>query len=123
MFINAQKLCIKILITFLLVTSHSYVFAEEGDWIFRLRGVVISPDDSSSTVSNAGTAIAGTGVDADSNVVPELDITYMFHNNWGVELIAGISEHQVSFENSTGAAIAGLSDGQSLFDAWVLPPI
>jgi outer membrane protein W len=40
----------------------------------------------------------------------------------GVELIAGISEHQVSFENSTGAAIAGLSDGQSLFDAWVLPP-
>ncbi|HIF50299.1 MAG TPA: hypothetical protein EYQ42_01980 [Thiotrichaceae bacterium] len=83
MFINAQKLCIKILITFLLVTSHSYVFAEEGDWIFRLRGVVISPDDSSSTVSNARTAIAGTGVDADTNVVPELDITYMFHNNWG----------------------------------------
>lgn len=91
--------------------------AEQGDWLVRARGIVIHPDDSSGRVSG----IAGSGVDVDSSVVPELDVTYMFHKHWGIEVIAGIAEHTVSAEGS-GLAFAGVPNGFDLFDSWVLPP-
>ena len=96
------------------------VLAEQGDWIVRGRGIVISPNDSSGLVSAGGVGIAGTGVNVDSQAVPELDVTYMFHKHWGVELIAGIARHNVDFK--TGAPVAGLTNGLKLFDSWVLPP-
>ena len=88
--------------------------AEQGDWLVRGRGIVIYPNDDSGRVSG----IANTGVNVDSSIVPELDVTYMFHKHWGVEVIAGIAEHTVSTEG-TGL---GLPDGFDLFDSWVLPP-
>ncbi len=108
------------LLLLVLVASSMPLKAEQGDWLVRVRGIVIHPDDSSGLVSAGGVSLAGTGVDVDTQAVPELDVTYMFHRNWGVEVIAGIAKHNVSFE--TAAPIAGLTDGLDLFDTWVLPP-
>lgn len=36
-------------------------------------------------------------------MVPEIDITYMLHRNWGVELILGYSEHTVRGNEGNGA--------------------
>lgn len=101
--------------------------AEAGDWLVRLRGIAVVPTDDSGLISlHAGgtqTALAGSGVNVDSAIVPELDITYMFHKHWGIEAIAGIAKHDVSLEGP-GPALAGLglTDGFKIFDTWVLPP-
>ena len=101
-----------------LLCSCMSVSAEQGDWLVRGRGIVIHPNDDSGLISLGGSPVTNTGVNVDTNVVPELDVTYMFHRNWGVEVIAGTSIHTV---NSEGSGL-GLPNGFDLFDTWVLPP-
>ena len=101
-----------------LLCSCMSVSAEQGDWLVRGRGIVIHPNDDSGLISLGGSPATNTGVNVDTNVVPELDVTYMFHRNWGVEVIAGTSIHTV---NSEGSGL-GLPNGFDLFDTWVLPP-
>ena len=98
-------------------------FAEQGDWIIRLRGLGIIPDDSSGIISLNGAPLAGSGVSVDSQFTPELDVTYMLTRHIGIEAIAGIANHEVSLEGP-GPALTGLglSDGFEIFDSWVLPP-
>ena len=93
-----------------------YVSADQGDWLVRLRGIGIVPDDSSTTISLSGTELAGSGVEVDSAIVPELDITYMVTDHIGVEVIAGIANHDVNL-TGPGAALGGLglTDGFKLF--------
>ncbi len=112
---DLSHLLFKCTLLFLLVAP---VYADQGDWIVRARGIVIHPNDDSGLVSLGAVPIAATGVEVDTNVVPELDATYMFLNNWGVEVIAGTSIHTV---NSQGTGL-GLPQGFGLFDTWVLPP-
>lgn len=107
-----------LLISVCTFVPQAQVWAEAGDWIVRLRGIGIVPDDSSSVVSLNGAGLAGTGVSVDSQPTPELDITYMFHRHWGVEVIAGTANHDVSLEGNIGPVAAGTK----LFDTWVLPP-
>lgn len=93
-----------------------------GDWLIRLRGIVVAPHDSSGEVDvpALGGYVAGSGVVVDTDTVPELDITYMFTPNWGMELILGTSQHDV---DATGSALLGALGGTSeVIDAWVLPP-
>lgn len=93
-----------------------------GDWIVRVRGISVSPDDSSGQVDvpALGGFVPGSGVVVDSDVVPELDITYMLTPNIGVELILGTSEHNV---NATGATLVGALGGQThVIESMVLPP-
>ena len=97
-----------------ILTTSLPIQAEQGDWLVRVRGIVIHPNDSSGRISG----IANTGVEVDTQAVPELDITYMFHRNWGVEVIAGIANHNISLK---GNGLA-LPSGMDLFDTWVLPP-
>ena len=101
-----------------LLCSCASVSAEQGDWLVRARGIVIHPNDDSGLISLGGSPVTNTGVNVDTNVVPELDVTYMFHRNWGVEVIAGTSIHTV---NSEGSGLK-LPNGFDLFDTWVLPP-
>ncbi len=65
----------------------------------------------------------GSGVAVDMDIVPELDTTYMFHKNWGIEAIAGIANHNVKLKGP-GPTLSslGLSDGFKVVDTWVLPP-
>ena len=90
--------------------------AAQGDWLIRVRGINVDPNSSSSgPVSSNGTAIPGSGVTVDDDIQPELDITYMVADNWGLELILASSEHDVSGSGSLAAF-------GKILDSRVLPP-
>jgi len=95
--------------------------AEQGDWLVRLRGIAVMPQDDSGLISLNGAPLPGSGVAVDDSVVPEIDVTYMFHRHWGIEVIAGTSPHNVEVEGSALAGV-GVTDGFEIFDSWVLPP-
>lgn len=78
-------------------------------WQLRARAISVSPDEDGRTRS-AVPALNNLEVDADHAVVPELDITYFFTDNFSAELILGTSKHDMS---------AGNVD---LGSVWVLPP-
>ncbi|NVJ98181.1 MAG: OmpW family protein [Alphaproteobacteria bacterium] len=81
---------------------------DKSPWQVRFRLIDVAPDESS-TVSIGGEA------EVDSTIVPELDITYFWTDNWSTELILATSKHDVS---AVGTALGDLSLG----DTWVLPP-
>ena len=83
--------------------------AEQGDWLIRLRGLHVMP--------NEGATIdpIGGDVDIDTSIVPELDISYYFAPAWSVELILGVTPHDVMAVNT----IAGDVD---LGSVTLLPP-
>lgn len=118
---------IKTYLTILLLFVCTGSFADQGDILVRVRGIALVPDDDSGLISlsaaGTSTPLAGSGVGVDSDIVPEVDITYMLHKNWGIEVIAGIANHNVKLKGP-GPALTGLgfTDGFKIFDAWVLPP-
>lgn len=69
--------------------------ADAGDWIVRLRGVQLAPDETSQV-----TVIAGR-VDVDADEVPEIDCTYFITSNWAAELILATTRHRVTDSAST----------------------
>lgn len=74
---------------------------ERGDWLLRVGGASVNPDDSSGQVGN----IAGSGVSVDSAESLIFNITYMIRDNIGLELLAALPfTHDVY---ATGS-IAGL---------------
>jgi len=85
---------------------------EKGDWLLRMRAISVSPTDESGGIAPD---LLTSGLDPQSAIVPELDITYMATDTIGLELIAATSVHQ--FEGTGG--IAGLGD---VAEAWLLPP-
>ena len=89
---------------------------EAGDWVIRARAISVSPNDDSSAVKIAGVPVPGSGVSVDSDVVPELDFTYMLAPHWGLELILATSDHEA---DAKGAALASLG---TVVEAKVLPP-
>lgn len=87
-----------------LTTFAGAALAASGDWIVRLRGINVSPDEDASVN-------IGGDISADSAYMPEIDFTYFLTDNIAAELIAATSEHE--FRHSTAG---------NLGDAWVLPP-
>ncbi|WP_237685899.1 OmpW/AlkL family protein [Flagellimonas profundi] len=81
----------------------------DGKWQFRLRGIVISPDES------ADIEAIGGDVDISTAVVPEFDITYFFDDNWSLELILGTAKHDVE---AVGTDVGDIDLGS----VWLLPP-
>jgi len=95
-------------------------------WRIRGRVIGVVPDDSSDHIflEAGGTKTELTnGVSVDSMVVPEVDITYMFTRNIGIEAIAGMTNHDIHIDG-TDPVLAGLGvvDDMKIFDVWVLPP-
>lgn len=80
--------------------------AEDSPWLVRARVVMVVPDESASVTGLGGT------VDIDTSVIPEIDITYFFSENWAAELVLGTSNHEVT---ATPSNI-------DLGDVWLLPP-
>ncbi len=77
------------------------------DWLVRLRGIAVAPqDDDNLSAATTDTSISTT-------VVPELDLSYFFTPNIAVEAIAGITPHQVTAKGGVNA---------DLGDIWLLPP-
>ena len=66
----------------------------------RLRGIVVAPNDDSGLISlhtgGVATSLTGSGVGVNNSFTPEVDITYMFQNNWGIEIIAALTNHDVA---------------------------
>ncbi|MEM7380657.1 MAG: OmpW family outer membrane protein [Bacteroidota bacterium] len=78
-------------------------------WQFRLRGIVVSPDESASIEAIGG------DVDISTAFVPEFDITYYFTENWSAELILATAKHDVSAVSTSAGNI-------DLGEVWLLPP-
>ena len=94
----------------LLASSTTLALAQDSDWIVRGRILSISPDDESTTILDTG-----TGVTVDSATSLEVDLTYMFNESWGLEIVATYSSHDLE---TTGGALGGLDAGS----VDVLPP-
>lgn len=86
--------------------------AAQGDWLVRLRGIVVAPTEES---SNVLPGFPDGSVSVDNAIVPELDFTYFLTDNIGAELILATSPHDISGEG----ALAGLGE---IADTMVLPP-
>lgn len=84
--------------------------AASGDWIVRLRGIEIDPNDSSEQIGDTGSEVG-----VNSQFTLEIDVTYMLSRSFGLELIAATARHDLS---ATGGALAGAELGS----VKVLPP-
>lgn len=77
-----------------LTTPVDTIAYEAGDWLIRGRIININPnDDSGDLYTSVGNL--GEGVTVTEDTVPELDVTYMFNQCWGLKLILDYSEHNV----------------------------
>jgi len=102
-----------------LILMVSVAAAQAGDWKLRARLINISPDDSSSEIvvpDEFGDPInTGTTVSVDSATTLEFDVTYLFSDKLGLELIAALASHDLS----TSGGLLGGADAGSVD---VLPP-
>lgn len=78
-------------------------------WQFRLRGIVVAPNES------ADIEAIGGDVSISTAVVPELDISYFFNENWSLELILATAKHDVEAVGTSAGDI-------DLGHVWLLPP-
>jgi outer membrane protein len=83
-----------------------------GDWLVRLRGIVVAPNESSGGIQPG---IPNGKVGVGNAVMPEVDFTYMATDHIGAELIVSSTRHDI---NGRGA-ISSLGD---VGHTWVLPP-
>ncbi len=81
---------------------------ETSSWQIRIRAIDVAPEESSTT------SIGGEAR-VDSSIVPELDITYFWTENWATELILATSKHDV---RAVGTTLGDVDLGSK----WVLPP-
>ena len=82
---------------------------DTSKWQFRLRGIVVTPDESADIEAIGGDASISTAV------VPEFDISYFFNENWSLELILATAKHDVEV---VGTQVGDLDLGH----VWLLPP-
>ena len=87
-------------------------FAAQGDWLVRLRGIVVAPTENATDVLPG---FPGGSVGVENAVVPELDFTYFLTDNVGAELILATSPHDLVGEGT----LAGLGE---IGDVMALPP-
>ena len=96
----------------LCLSTAQSALAEQGDWLVRLRGIVVAPTENSSAVLPG---FPGGSVTVDNAIVPELDFTYFLTDNIGAELILATSPHDIS----GAGTLAGLGE---IADVMALPP-
>ncbi len=93
---------------------------ETGDFSMDFRIINIAPNDSSSNIFAAGTAVAGTGVEVDSQVTLDVSFNYMVTNNLALELLADIpTTHNIS---ANGLGSLSVPNGTDIIEASLLPP-
>lgn len=87
-----------------------------GDVQFKVLGTAVLPDGEIDQVNVDIVGLpAGTDTEASDNVVPTVAIEYFVSNNFSIETIAGVTQHDVD-------AISGFPAGTELVsDALLLP--
>ncbi len=102
----------------------NFAFAEEGDWVVRLRAVDISPNESSKLGKTVNKNVApvmtpSADLKVDDNIIPELDISYYITKNIAAELILALgTKHDVKISGDS----AGVIGDQNLGEVNLLPP-
>lgn len=98
-----------------------------GDFMIRLSGVGVLPQDRDSNVSITGggfsrhTPLSHTHLSTTNAAMPELTFEYFITDNLSVDLIATSTRHKVSAVGSDLPALGG-PHSLSVGKAWVLPP-
>lgn len=82
-------------LAFLAIGPISDAIAQDSPWLVRLRGIAVIPDESSTV-----TVIRGQ-VDVETDIVPELDISYFLTPNIAAELILATTTHDAKDKGST----------------------
>ncbi|ABE48897.1 OmpW/AlkL family protein [Methylobacillus flagellatus] len=94
--------------------------AEAGDWVIRARAVNISPNESSRLGDHTNALLgvgAGSKLEVNDQVIPELDISYYVTKNIALELILALgTRHDVSIKGANGVA------SENLGSVNLLPP-
>ena len=89
----------------LFVTTFTQAQEEKSNdfkrWQVRLRGIGVVPNES------AKIGIIGGDVAISNALVPELDFTYFFTENFAAELILGTAKHDV---NTVGSDISAIGE-------------
>ncbi len=93
-------------------------FVSYDPWQVRLRVVDVAPTASNNAVYTLPGTFVGKGLSVQSQVIPELDISYYFTPNIAVEAICCFSYHTIKPVN----AIAGITGPASVGNTWVFPP-
>lgn len=92
------------------LACHTSEAFEAGDWLIRLRGIGVIPNDSSGSLST----VPHSGVKVSTSWAPELDFTYMWTRNIGTELVLATTKHHIHGKK----ALHGVNVGST----WALPP-
>lgn len=105
-----------------LTLGNASAFAlSKGDWLFRVRGIDVIPNDSSGPVTAVGGGpVKGSEVAVNSAATIEADVTYMATDSLGVELIAATTRHTITDNGVATGALGKTSDIIGVTD--VLPP-
>jgi outer membrane protein len=94
---------------FLLFSFLSPAFAADKNWMMRVRGITVNPDESGTPTLIGGEAKLS------NESVPEVDFSYFITNNFAVELILATTTHDVYVANSS-------LNGLDLGNVSLLPP-
>ena len=89
------------------------IMTQWSPWMIRGRALFVIPQEDAK-LRLGGAPIVGGDVNISNSVVPELDISYFFTKNIAVELILGVTPHNVKG--------AGTLAGARIGSAWLLPP-
>lgn len=89
------------------------IMTQWSPWMIRGRALFVIPQESAK-LKLGGAPIVGGDVNISNSVVPELDISYFFTQNIAVELVLGVTPHNVKG--------AGTLAGARIGSAWLLPP-
>jgi hypothetical protein len=82
--------------------------AKEGDWLWRGGVGVVDPKSDNLTISPGQNLGVAGDLDVDNATSATLEATYMFRDNWGVELLATTPfSHHVDFDDGNGEVLAG----------------
>lgn len=79
-------------------------------WQIRVRALGVITDDEGYV-----SQIPGSGLSYSDSIVPELDITYYFTENFAAELILGVTPHDIDGSGT-------ISSLNKIGDVWALPP-
>ena len=95
-------------------------FVSYDPFQIRVRIVDVAPTGSSNSVYNATTgAFVAKGLTVQSQVIPELDLSYYFTPNIAVEAICCFSYHTIK---PVGALATALGSSATVGNTWVFPP-
>lgn len=94
---------------FSLAPASAEPWKQEGDWLIRARGLVVSPTE------DATIRPIGGDVSINNSFVPELDFTYFMTNHLALELILATTPHDAKALGTTAGDV-------DLGHVWLIPP-